>query len=93
MNKNWSKDLSRISETLTAEELVDANTDFVKGVIYKTDDPHDKYVTPTRTFNGYCADCYVLERKNGTFSRKYDIAIPINKSELGAIVGVLISEV
>lgn len=91
MNKNWSKDLSLISETLTAEELVDANTDFVKGVIYKIYDPHGKYVTPVKTFNGYCADCYVLNRKNGAFSRKYDIAIPINKSELGAIVGVLTS--
>jgi hypothetical protein len=45
-------------------ELVNARIPYVKGIIYEIDRPDFKYATPVHTFNGWCADCYML-RKTG----------------------------
>jgi len=87
-----SKDLALRSETLTCEELVDANIPFVRGVIYEADLPEAKYVTPVHTFNGWAADCYPVRKGRGGF--EYDKAlgdypIPVKCEYLGEPVAVI----
>ena len=66
-------------------ELVDANIPYVKGVIYETDlDNPEKYVTPVRTFNGWCADCYVLKKvgRGFTYNQQIPYPVPIKRDYL-----------
>ena len=80
---NTTTDFSIRRQTLTCEQLLDANTDFVKGVIYKAAIPEAKYVSPVRTFNGFCCDCYLVRRTRKGFEMDTIIALPVNKSDLG----------
>lgn len=76
-------------------ELVNANIPYVRGVIYETDHPEHKYVTPARTFNGWCADCHALQRVGKGFKPKHgwEYPVPILRSDLLEPVAAIIEEV
>jgi hypothetical protein len=76
-----SKNLALRTEQLSCEELIDMNTDFVKGVIYKTDLEH-KWVTPKHTFNGWCCDCFAVARTRHGFEIPNDCTYPVRKENL-----------
>lgn len=89
-----SFDFDEITETFAAYELINIHTDYVKGVIYETDLGDAKFVTPCFTFNGWCCDCWVLERQaDGTFEKApgREIPEPIKREYLGEPLCVITS--
>ena len=84
-----TKKLEIVLHTTNAQELVNANIPFVKGVVYKTDLPEAKFVTPVSTFNGWCCDCWPLVKSKDGFAKKIQSPIAVVPSNLGEIVGSL----
>ena len=88
-----STDLSTVSHTYTAAELVAANIPFVQGVIYQCELNEARYVTPKHTFKGWCCDCWPLVKRGGGFALApgFESPIPVKSDYLGEVVGVITS--
>jgi hypothetical protein len=84
-------DLSIITQTFTAQELVDANITYVKGVVYECDTYDTDFVTPSRTFQGWCCDCWPLVQRGKGFALKpgFTDPVPIKETDLGEPVAVI----
>lgn len=87
-----TSDFAARTLTLTCEQLLDANTNFIEGVIYQTDLGEAPYVTPAHTFNGHTCDCHVLTKTRNGFEPMpgFTVPIPVKRQYLGEPIAVIL---